>query len=252
MPRFFISSSDVEKKISSDNSQKTFITICGDDALHITKVLRMKNGEHLTVCDTDRIEYDTVVVTTGKTVLLEAISEKKSENDPPYRIDVYQALAKGERFDTVLQKSTELGASDIIPVVTSRCTVKLEPSEYAKKIERWQRIVSEAAKQCGRTVIPIVHMPMFFEDAVREAALCDLSLFCYEGDGTRSLRVILDETEEMRSASIMIGPEGGYSMVEAEFAAEAGMHMTGLGRRILRTETAAPVVLSCISYKYEL
>ncbi|MBQ2725449.1 MAG: 16S rRNA (uracil(1498)-N(3))-methyltransferase [Clostridia bacterium] len=236
----------------SNGENGTFITVTGDDAEHIARVLRMKAGERVTACDEHGIEYETVVQSTGQEVLLAVHSSHPSENEPPYRAVVYQALVKGDRFDTVLQKATELGAAEFVPVITSRCTVKLEKSEYRKKVERWQRIVYEASKQCGRAVIPRVREPMLFRDAVAEAAKTDLPLFCYEGEGTEPLPAVFDHVHEPKSAAVMIGPEGGYAAEEAQLAADSGMKMTGLGKRILRTETAAPFVLSCVSCRYEL
>lgn len=212
----------------------------------------MKPGERVTVCDTNGVEYETEVRQTGNEVLLDVLSSRMSENEPPYKAVVFQALVKGDRFDTVLQKSTELGVSEIVPVMTSRCTVKLSVQEYAKKVERWQRIVYEAAKQCGRAVIPKVHNPVTFKDALSMASECALPLFCYEGNGTVPLSKILPDSVNPGSAAVMIGPEGGFADEEASAAEEAGLKMTGLGRRILRTETAAPYVLTCLSYQFEL
>lgn len=247
MPRFFITESDIK-----ETDGGIYVRITGEDAAHITKALRMRVGEILTVCDMKGIEYETRITETGESVFAEVVSSKKSENEPPYKCAVYQSLVKGDRFDTVLQKSTELGASDIIPVITSRCTVKLEKSDYARKTERWQKIVNEASKQCGRAAIPTVHLPLSFRDAVEEAKKSDLSLFCYEGDGTKPLSYYINEEKAPKSVSVMIGPEGGYSVDEAEYASMSGMKMTGLGKRILRTETAPIYVLSCISMSYEL
>lgn len=247
MPRFFVSHEDIEKLPDG-----CVITIRGDDANHISKVLRMKPGEHVTACDTDGCEYETVVRRTGAEVLLDVLSSKMSQNEPPYKAVVYQALVKGDRFDTVLQKSTELGAAEIVPVMTSRCTVKLTPSEYGKKVERWQRIAYEAAKQCGRAVIPRVHNPVPFSEALKMASEAELPLFCYEGEGTVPVSVLCRDAEHPATIAVLIGPEGGYSAEEAEAAGNNGLKMTGLGRRILRTETAAPFVLSCLAYQYEL
>lgn len=247
MPRFFVTASDI-----TADENGTVITIIGDDANHISRVLRMKVGEHITACDEFGCEYDTVVRQTGQTVLLDVISSAQSQNEPPYRAVVYQALVKGDRFDTVLQKSTELGACEIVPMICSRCTVKLSLSEYSKKVERWQRIALEAAKQCGRAIIPKVREPITFDEAVSEAAESDLPIFCYEGGGTVPLPEIIGKTEKPQSISILIGPEGGYADEEAEKVTKSGLKMTGLGRRILRTETAAPFVLSCLVYRYEL
>lgn len=212
----------------------------------------MKTGEHVTACDTGGREYETLIHSTGKDVLLKVLSSKMSENEPPYRAVVFQALVKGDRFDTVLQKATELGAYAFVPVMTSRCTVKLTPAEYGKKVERWQRIAYEAAKQCGRAIIPTVHNPVSFQEALQMASAYDLPLFCYEGEGTFPITEICREEKRPASVAVVIGPEGGYSVEEAEAAEKIGFKMTGLGKRILRTETAAPFVLSCLSYRYEL
>ncbi len=255
MPRFFVSSDAID--CVSENAEGIpcgTITVRGDDAAHITKVLRMKPGEHVTVCDLAGHDYETVVISTGAEVLLDIRGRKVSENEPPYRAVVYQSLVRGDRFDTVLQKATELGAYAIVPVITSRCTVKLDigSADCRKKLERWQRIVYEAAKQCGRGIIPTVCEPMKYRDAVEDAARADLPLFCYEGEGTSPLPECMDAVKNPETVSVMIGPEGGYAAEEAEYAAQTGMVMTGLGKRILRTETAPAFVLSCVSCKYEL
>ena len=247
MPRFFVDSSDIAVCGSA-----VTVTVRGEDAAHITRALRMKAGENVTVCDENGREYLTAVSSVGDEVVLNVISSRESENEPPYRATVYQALVKGDRFDTVLQKATELGATDFVPIITSRCVVSLEPKEYAKKLERWKKIVREAAKQCGRAMIPAVHEPEKFSSAIEAAARADLPLFCYEGDGTVSISELTETDKAPKTVSVVIGPEGGFSEEEARFADSRGMKMTGLGKRILRTETAAPFVLSCISFRYEL
>ena len=247
MPRFFVSSSAVE---ASGGRER--IRVTGEDAVHITRALRMRPGEHLTLCDDSGVEYDTVIFEVGEEVGAEVLAKKPSENEPPYRATVFQALVKGDRFDTVLMKSTELGAYRIIPVASARCTVKLDGREGLRKQERWQRIAAEAAKQCGRALIPEVTAPVRFDEALAMAARADLPLFCYEGGGTEPLSRITESAPDPGTVSVVIGPEGGFEPAEAEAAGRAGLLMTGLGRRILRTETAAPFVLSCLSFRYEL
>lgn len=253
MPRFFVAVEDIDCKTEDGHVSGT-IVVRGNDAVHMTKVLRMKKGERVTACDLSGHDYETIVAELGAEVSLDIVSVRPSETEPPYRATVYQSLVRGDRFEVVLQKATELGATEIVPVITSRCTVKLEPNsaDSKKKLERWQRIVYEAAKQCGRGSIPTVREPMYYRAAAQEAARAALPLFCYEGEGTRPLTEQLDVTEDPADISIMIGPEGGYEVAEAEYAAELGMRMTGLGRRILRTETAPAFVLSCVSFRYEL
>ena len=248
MPRFFVSADG----ISPENGSAV---LRGDDAAHVSRSLRMKPGEKLTLCDGDGVEYETVIESAGAEVILKILSSKPSENEPPYEAAVYQGLARGERFETVLMKATELGACRIVPVMTARCTVKIEPKDYEKKRERWQKIAAEAAGQSGRGRIPRVELPMRFGDAVKEAAEADLPLFCYEGGGdvrTVPLPALTAAGECPRTVSVMIGPEGGFEPEEAARAVKAGMKPAGLGRRILRTETAAPFVLSALCFRYEL
>lgn len=240
MPRFFVTSD----AISPDR-----ITITGDDARHISRSLRMKSGESLTVCSPDGIEYDCVIAEiTAEAVILDVLSSAPSANEPPYRAVVYQSLVRGERFDTVIQKSVEFGAHRIVPVATARATVKLSAADAEKKRVRWQRIAEEAAKQCGRACVPEVAPLMTFDRAISEAG--GTKLFCYEDERTLHLRDAI--SEEIGEFSIFIGPEGGYAPEEAALAAQAGAQTVSLGRRILRTESAAPFVLACLSYALEV
>lgn len=248
MPRFFVKAADLSAEDGS-------AVLRGADAVHVSRALRMKPGERLTLCDGDGVEYESVILSVGEAVALRVLSSKRSETEPPYEASVYQALAKGDRFDTVLMKATELGASRIVPVMTARCTVKPDPKDLSKKRERWQRIAAEAAGQCGRGRIPAVELPMRFSEAVQEAAQAELALFCYEGGsgcGTVLLPKLLDGVKAPGTVSVMIGPEGGFEPREAEEAVRSGMKAAGLGNRILRTETAAPFVLSALSCRYEL
>ncbi|MBQ7599585.1 MAG: 16S rRNA (uracil(1498)-N(3))-methyltransferase [Clostridia bacterium] len=247
MPRFFIESGNIRSEENGDR----FVTLEGKDAHHASRVLRLRPGEEVTLCDENSWEYDSVVETAGEAVILRVTDAKAGHREPPYRATVYQALAKGDRFDTVVQKSVEMGACEIVPVVTARCTVKIDAKDAPKKVARWQRIAYEAAKQCGRGVIPSVRHPMQFADAIKEASKASVGLFCYEGDGTVPIPKIL-EVPEPETVSVFVGPEGGFDDREAAEANAAGMQMCGLGRRILRTETAAHFALACLSYQFEL
>jgi 16S rRNA (uracil1498-N3)-methyltransferase len=193
-----------------------------------------------------------VTVAQAITVLLRVLEQSAADTEPPYIATVYQALVKGDKMETVIQKAVETGASVIVPMVTSRAVVKLDEKDARKKTERWQKIAHEAAKQCGRGIIPQVTMPVSYKEAMRQAAEADLALFCYEGDGTKPLPVLCRNVDSPRTVSLCIGPEGGFADGEAEAAKEAGLQMCGLGKRILRTETAALFVLSCLSAIYEL
>lgn len=247
MPRFFIDPAAVFW-----DGDKQYVRITGDDAHHITHVLRTRMGEHLVACASDGVVYEGEMTAAGAEVLLRVTQTGTVDTEPPYRAAVYQALVKGDKMETVIQKAVELGAAVIVPVATSRAVVKLDEKDAKKKVERWQKIAQEAAKQCGRGIIPTVAMPMSFREAVKQAAADALPLFCYEGEGTVPLPTLYRQREDPATVSLFVGPEGGFSDEEAAFAKACGMQMCGLGRRILRTETAALFVLSCLSAAYEL
>lgn len=244
MPRFFVR----QNSISND-----LISIIGDDAHHIARSLRMAIGEEITVCDMQGIEYQCEIASFNEDseVIVKIISKKASENEPPIFITLFQALPKGDKFDTIIQKAVECGVSKIVPFQSERCIVKIKNDSEAKKRERRQKISFEAAKQCGRSVIPEIADAVSFENAVSEATESDFALFCYENDGTKPLGEILkgifqNKNEFPQKIAIIIGSEGGFSVKEAEFAKNKGLILTGLGKRILRTETASGFVLSCI------
>ena len=247
MPRFFISPDAVTEK-----DGKLSAVITGDDAHHISRSLRMRVGEELTLCDGCGKDYVCTISEISDSAVLLAVDDVSiSKAEPPYSVNVFQSLVKGDKFDTVIQKSVECGATHITPLVTSRCTVKLSGADIEKKRVRWQRIATEAAKQCGRGVIPTVDTPANFADMCKICASYDLVLFCYE-NGTYLLKDALAEaTGEVKSIAVIIGPEGGFSESEAALAKDSGAVTVSLGRRILRTESAAPFVLACLSFALE-
>ncbi|MBQ8508382.1 MAG: 16S rRNA (uracil(1498)-N(3))-methyltransferase [Clostridia bacterium] len=246
MPRFFLSASNIADGI---------VTICGDDALHISRSLRMRRGEEITVCDMQKIEYRCVLEDfTADTVTARILASKPSDTEPPCPIRLYQALPKSDKLDVIIQKAVESGASAIIPFESERCVVRADdPSRESKKLERRRRIALEAAKQCGRGVVPEVSLPMSFSQMLKEASGCELKLFFYEGDGTVSLRGLLEGIDgQPESIAIIVGAEGGFSLREVETAREASFALCGLGQRILRCETASGFALACLAYRFEL
>ena len=244
MPRFFVR----QERISNG-----YVSIVGEDAHHIARSLRMAAGEEIVVCDMQGNEYGCRIESfdDDKEVVAEILSQKKSENEPAVFITLYQALPKGDKLDTIIQKAVECGVSKIVPFQSERCVVKIKNEAEGKKQERRQRISAEAAKQCGRSVIPEVANSISFKDALEDAKNKDLILFCYEGDGTELLGNILkssfaNESESPSNIAIFIGSEGGFSIKEADEAKKCGAVMTGLGKRILRTETASGFILACL------
>ncbi len=249
MPRFFIPAAQIQEGIA---------TVTGDDAHHISRSLRMAAGEEITICDMQGKEYRCELTDfLSDRVLARVLSEAVCETEPPYRAHVYQALPKGDKLDSIIQKSVECGMAALTTFESERCIVRAKGENEEKKLERRRRIAFEAAKQSGRGIVPEIYPTQSFAAAVHEAAKADLALFCYEGEGTRSLYEVLGQfhrshPEGLPTVSVMIGSEGGFAPGEYEAAKQAGMIPVCLGKRILRTETAASFALSCLVYEFEL
>jgi 16S rRNA (uracil1498-N3)-methyltransferase len=215
----------------------------------------MAVGDQITVCDMQGNEYTCRIAAfdDDREVSAKILDSKHSENEPKIFIRLFQALPKGDKLDTIIQKAVECGVSEIIPFQSERCVVKIKSDAEDRKTERRQRISAEAAKQCGRSVIPEVRASVGFDQAIAMATESELCLFCYEGDGTIPLGSILRKYDDMpASVSIVIGSEGGFSQKEVAKAEEKGVTLAGLGKRILRTETASGFVLACLVCASEL
>jgi len=245
MPRFFLSSGDPEAG---------FFEITGEDAKHISFSLRMRVGEHLTICDGAGTDYNCVISEMdGKKVRASIVEKAPTDTEPPIHIRLYQSVPKGDKLDYIVQKAVELGISEIIPIFSERCIVKPDAATEEKRLLRLRRIVQEAAKQCGRGILPRVLPSMRFSDAVN-AAKEENAFICYENEDSFSIRKYLETSAGRGSGAIgfFVGPEGGYSAEEIRLAVSSGIPSVKLGERILRCETASGFVLSCISYAYEL
>lgn len=247
MPKFFVEKNQI------DND---YVNICGDDAHHISRSLRMAVGEHITVSDKSEFEYECVLEKfLESSVSAKIINKYPLSSEPDIRVHLYQALPKGEKLDFIIQKSVECGVYDITPFESERCVVKVKSDAESRKGDRRNKISLEAAKQCGRGIIPVVNPTLSFEQMITNASKSDLTLFCYEGKDTEPLGVVLRNIENrsaLKDISIIIGSEGGFSSTEAELAKSSGFTLVGLGKRILRAETAAIMSLSCLVYEFEL
>lgn len=277
MPRFFVDKTAFFDTVDTGaektaNVTEKFARIVGDDAFHIARSLRMAVGEHVTICDTESTDYECELEKiTDNEVVVKIISEKASESEPPYYATLFQALPKGDKLDFIIQKSVECGAFAIIPFESERCIAKSKSDVEARKTERRNKIAAEAAKQCGRGIVPGVSDTVSFDAMLAMAAKCDIGLFCYEECGLRNslnIKKVLEEQLEVtdnnvpgeekklpvrkKSIAVVIGSEGGFSEREAEKAKATGLIPVGLGKRILRTETAAVFSLACIAYSFDM
>lgn len=240
MPKFFTRKELIGEKV---------LEIKGEEALHIAEVLRIKPGEEITVGDGEENDYICRAESVKKSaVLCDIIEKKKNENEPRVKITLFQALPKGDKMETVIQKCVEIGVSEIIPVDTRNSMVKIKGKEE-KKLARWNKIALSAAKQCGRGIIPTVKPLMPFKKAV-DFAVGSLEgvLIPYEREDTNSIKTFA-ESFNGKSLGIFIGSEGGFDESEINYALSKGLFSVTMGKRILRTETAGLVASVIILYE---
>lgn len=234
MPRFF-----------SDNIFSDNIIITNSDAIHISKSLRMKIGDKITICDTKGTDYFCEIESITNEVICKILSKEKSISEPSVNVTIYQAMPKSDKLETIVQKCVELGAVKIVPILTKRCISRPDEKNMLKKIERLSKISLEAAKQSGRGIIPEITPMVSFKEAVDRIKEDELGIILYEGGG-KNLSDI--NFQNLKNISIMIGSEGGFDEDEVAYAVEHGIQRVGLGPRILRCETAPLAALSIIMH----
>lgn len=240
MPRLFVPAEQwIEKEV----------VVRGSDVKYLTRVLRLGTGDGVTVFDGKGRVYEAFIrKINGGEVVLSLSRAVVDDTEPRVKVTLLQAIPKGDKMDLVVQKATELGVARIIPVLTERVVVHLDGDRAAKKQERWQKVAREAARQCGRSAVPVVGAVCAFEEALAVAAPGDsLRLMPWEGEEKLSLRSAL-QGKDPAAVTLFVGPEGGFSRAEVEAAKACGFCTVSLGRRILRTETAGMVVLALVLY----
>lgn len=232
MPRFFAT------EAPSGNSMYLF----GDDARHIGRSLRMRLGDVITVCY-EKTDYSCKILKISDEVIeLEVLSSEPS-SEPSVDLILYMAMPKLDKLELIVQKSTELGAVKIVPVMTQRCVSRPDEKQFSKKRERLERIAFEAAKQSGRGIVPKVSDIISLKECVKQMQELDLGLICYEKGGKP-----LSEFEYAQKSSIgiFIGSEGGFDADEVKLCEDSGILPVWLGTRILRCETAPIAAISII------
>ncbi len=238
MTRFFVSPEEL---------QPDFLVLTGENAQH-AKVLRLKEGEEILVCDGQGAEALCTVsdVSPGQ-ISLVVKKRQESETEARVRVSVYMAFPKGDKLEHVIQKATELGAFEIVAFPTSRCVSRPDEKSLKKKLERWQKIAASAAEQSGRGRVPEVLVLPSYKGALERAAKADKALLFYENEQATTLKMALSE-RSYKTVSLLTGPEGGLEVAEVEQAENAGLRVCTLGKRILRCETAPLCALSAVMY----
>lgn len=238
MAKFFVQ----PEELSGDT-----LTLTGENAQH-AKVLRLKPGEEVFICDGEGNECICRVETAAPGAFeLTVLQRRQSTTEAAVRVSVYMAFPKSDKLEHVIQKATELGAYEIVAFPSSRCVSTPDEKSLKKKLVRWQKIAASAAEQSGRGRIPEIVVLPSFAAALERAAQCDKALMFYENEHAATLKMAL-ESGEFKTVSLLTGPEGGLSEKEVAQARDAGMQVCTLGSRILRCETAPLCALSVVMY----
>ena len=233
--------------VAPEEMMENFLVLTGDNAAH-AKVLRLKNGEEVLVCDGQGNECICTIsdVSPGQ-ISLVVNARQESLSEAKVNVSVYMAFPKADKLEHVIQKATELGVYEIVAFPSARCVSRPDEKSLKKKMERWQKIAASAAEQSGRGRIPQVIVLPSYAEALKRAASADKAILFYENERATTLRMAL-ETGRFQTISLLTGPEGGLETSEVEKAKEAGLQICTLGSRILRCETAPLCALSAVMY----
>ncbi|QAY66318.1 16S rRNA (uracil(1498)-N(3))-methyltransferase [Paenibacillus protaetiae] len=243
-----------------DGTSKVRLT--GEDAFHAVRVMRMKPGDPFIVSDGSRVTaIASITEADSSEVKADIVELLASDSEPAWAVTIAQSLPKGDKMELVIQKGTEIGAYAFAPFQSERMIVQYDHKKEAKRLERWSKIAKEAAEQSHRNRVPAVEAVKTWRELMAAVPDFDLALFCYEREGDAAAGTgIADAVRKWRSEQapaqdaqphiiLMVGPEGGFTEAEANEAEAAGAVIVGLGKRILRTETAGIVGLTCLLYE---
>ena len=241
MHRFFVSPGWIEGERAR---------LEGDVARQVGRVLRMSPGDEIILLDNSGKEFRVRLTSFGRNKVEGAVvSIEEGPGESPVKVTLYQGTLKGEKFHWVLQKGTELGVTTFVPVICQRSIPQEQDSWPSNRFPRWRRIVTEAAEQSGRRLLPQLVQPMTFQEACEEVkGASGTSIIPWEWEGATSLRSAITGMRSSR-VNIFIGSEGGFEEKEVSFARSCGVVPVSLGRHILRSETAGIATLAAVLYE---
>jgi len=226
-------------------SENVELTLNEKEAQHIVKVLRMKAGENLRLFDGSGSFYPaTIVQTNKKSVVIQTTHAEAGLSESKLHTHLGQVMSRGDRMDYVIQKSTELGINEITPLTSERCELKLNAERAEKRLKHWQQVAISAAEQCGRACIPVIHPVANINDWVQQNKDKGLSLVLHHRDTQKLSDIQTTPTH----VNLLIGPEGGLSQTEIEFATQSSYISSTFGPRVMRTETAPVACLSILQW----
>ncbi len=247
MPRFFVKNEQINNDI---------ITITNEDVKHIKNVLRKDIGDEIEICNQESGESfkTNIVDINDKQIKVKIFENINTKTEANVYVSIFQGLPKADKMELIIQKSVELGVSEITPVAMKRCIVKINQKDEKKKIQRWQKISEGAAKQSGRNVIPKINNVKNIKNICESFSEYDIVLVAYENEKENKLKQELkkiNKSNDNIKIAVVIGPEGGIENEEIELLKKSGAKIITLGERILRTETVALNIISIIMYELE-
>lgn len=236
MPRIFLPLAEIKPGL---------LSITGKDARYLTAVLRCRAGDPVTVCDNACRAYPGRIIRPSRQEVMVAITGAgiSPDTEPSLQITLLQGLLKGDKMDLVVQKATELGVSEIIPVITGRSQIR-----ETRKLERWRKIAQEASRQSGRVSVPAVRDTVNIEYLLARQPVPERGIIFWE-EGGENLSTVMGRFMGRKAIELFTGPEGGFSGEEVSAVRETGFSVATMGRRILRAETAAVVALGIVQYQ---
>jgi len=241
MHRFFV---------SPDRIRHRFVEFDADQAHQMRRVLRLRPGDRVTALDGTGRQYEVTLEEVGNARATgRAVDPLAATGEPAARLTLYQSLLRREKFEWVLQKGTEIGVAAFVPVITRRSLVRDAEDVGPEKLDRWRRIIREAAEQSCRGLLPVLSPPIAFAEAAAGARAADVALIAWEGETRRTIGETLEGCAGVGEIALFIGPEGGYDEEEVGLAESWGAVSVSLGGRILRTETAAVVGAALVLHR---
>jgi 16S rRNA (uracil1498-N3)-methyltransferase len=225
------------------------VTFDAEESRHLTRVLRLRAGDMVVATDGAGHDYTVRLERLGDAATGTVLATAAGIRESPLAITLIQGVPKGDKLEAIVRAATQLGVARVRPALCERTVVRLEPSRWRERARRWQRVAREAAKQCGRAVVPEVEPPRPLADWLAAAESVDLALCLWEGGGT-PLSAVLRDAGTPRSATVLVGPEGGLSASEVAAARARAFVVASLGPRIVRTETAGPAIVAILQSRF--
>ena len=231
-----------------NEKHENLMIFSNDDAHHILNVMRLRNNDQV-VCIFENSKYLCELVIENKSVKAKIVEEIEDNSILPIKVVLFYSMPQGEKFELVLQKATELGVTEIIPVMTRKCIVSIDSKKLPNKMERWNKILKEASEQSRRSTIPLLREPINKEQ-VKEY-MCETNLIGDERKVVEGTSSMMNLVNNAKSISVLVGCEGGFTNDEFDYFKSIGFKGVSFGKRILRSETAAIYALSCIMFMLE-